>query len=39
MVLKIIFSFLSVTVLGGLLGLGLAVAAKFFTVKKDERIE
>ncbi len=38
MLLKIVFSFLSVTLLGGLLGVGLAVAAKLLAVKKDERI-
>jgi Na+-translocating ferredoxin:NAD+ oxidoreductase RNF subunit RnfB len=38
-VLKVLFSFLSLAVLGGLLGVGLALAAKFFGVKKDERAE
>ncbi len=38
MIIKILFSFLSVTILGGLLGFGLAVAAKLLAVKKDERI-
>ena len=37
--LNILFAFLSVSLLGGLLGLGLAVASKFFAVKKDERVE
>ncbi len=37
--LRIIYSFLSVTVLGALLGIGLAIAAKVLAVIKDERIE
>ncbi len=37
-VLKILFAFLAVGVLGGLLGLGLAFASRIFSVKKDERI-
>lgn len=36
--LKILFSFISVSLLGGLLGLGLAYAAKRLHVEKDERI-
>lgn len=38
MIFKILFSFLSVTILGGLLGFGLAIAAKLLAVKKDERV-
>jgi electron transport complex protein RnfB len=37
-VLNILFAFLVVTVLGVVLGLGLAFAAKVLAVKKDERI-
>ncbi|MBT3274784.1 MAG: RnfABCDGE type electron transport complex subunit B [Spirochaetales bacterium] len=37
--LKIIWAFLSVGLLGALLGLGLYVASKFFAVKKDTRIQ
>jgi Na+-translocating ferredoxin:NAD+ oxidoreductase subunit B len=36
--LKILWAFLSVGLLGALLGVGLYVASKFFYVKKDERI-
>ncbi|HDQ14270.1 MAG TPA: RnfABCDGE type electron transport complex subunit B [Sediminispirochaeta sp.] len=39
MILRVIYSFLSVAALGGLLGIGLAYASKIFAVKKDERIE
>lgn len=39
MVLRVIYSFLSVALLGGLLGIGLAYASRVFAVKKDERIE
>ncbi len=39
MILKILYAFLSVTILGGLLGVGLAFAAKLLAVKKDERVE
>lgn len=38
LILKILYAFLSVGILGGLLGLALAVASKFFAVTKDERI-
>ncbi len=37
--LKILWAFLSVGLLGALLGLGLSVASKFFAVKKDLRIQ
>lgn len=37
-VLNILFAFLTVSVLGVVLGLGLAFAAKMLAVKKDERI-
>ena len=36
--LKILWAFLSVGLLGALLGVGLYVASKFFFVKKDERV-
>ena len=36
--LNILFSFLAVGILGGLLGIGLAFASRLFAVKKDERI-
>jgi Na+-translocating ferredoxin:NAD+ oxidoreductase RNF subunit RnfB len=39
MLIRILFSFLSVAVLGGLLGLGLAIASRILAVKKDERVE
>ncbi len=39
MIDRVIYAFLSVGVLGGLLGIALAYAAKIFAVKKDERIE
>ncbi|MFP4178493.1 MAG: RnfABCDGE type electron transport complex subunit B [Spirochaetaceae bacterium] len=39
MVLRILYSFLTVAVLGGALGLGLAIAARILAVKKDERVE
>lgn len=38
MIDRVIFAFISVGVLGGLLGLALAYAAKIFAVKKDERV-
>ena len=37
--LKILWAFLSVGLLGALLGIGLYFASKFFAVKKDKRIE
>jgi Na+-translocating ferredoxin:NAD+ oxidoreductase RNF subunit RnfB len=37
--LKILYSFLSIAGLGIILGVGLAFAARAFSVKKDERIE
>ncbi|MCK5154359.1 MAG: RnfABCDGE type electron transport complex subunit B, partial [Spirochaetales bacterium] len=36
--IKILFSFISVTLIGGVLGIGLAVAARILAVKKDERV-
>jgi Na+-translocating ferredoxin:NAD+ oxidoreductase RNF subunit RnfB len=39
MVIRILYSFLSVAALGGLLGLGLAIASRLLAVKKDERVE
>lgn len=39
MINRVIYAFLSVGVLGGLLGLALAYAAKIFAVKKDKRIQ
>jgi H+/Na+-translocating ferredoxin:NAD+ oxidoreductase subunit B len=36
--IKIIFSFISVTLIGGALGIGLAIAARILAVKKDERV-
>jgi len=39
MVIRILYAFLSVATLGGLLGLGLAVASRLLAVKKDERVE
>ena len=39
MILTILFAFLSVGALGGLFGIGLAVASKYLAVEKDERIE
>lgn len=39
MIDRVIYAFLSVGILGGLLGLALAYAARVFAVKKDERIE
>ncbi len=39
MILRVIYSFLSVALLGGLLGIGLAFASRVLAVKKDERIE
>lgn len=39
MIFRVIYSFLSVALLGGLLGILLAYASKIFYVKKDERIE
>ncbi len=38
MIIKILFSFISVTLIGGALGIGLAVAARILAVKKDERV-
>jgi len=38
MAVTILYAFVSVAVLGGLLGLGLAFAAKKLAVKKDERV-
>lgn len=37
--LKILWAFLSVGILGGLFGIGLFFASKFFAVKKDARIQ
>jgi len=37
--LQILFAFLAVALLGGLLGVGLAIASNILTVKKDKRIE
>lgn len=39
MLLRILYAFLSVAALGGLLGLGLAFASRILAVKKDERVE
>jgi Na+-translocating ferredoxin:NAD+ oxidoreductase RNF subunit RnfB len=39
MIDRVIYAFLAVGILGGLLGLALAYAAKIFAVKKDKRIE
>ena len=39
MILRVIYSFLSVALLGGLLGIGLAFASRVLAVKKDERVE
>lgn len=36
--IKILFSFISVTLIGGALGIGLAFAARMLAVKKDERV-
>jgi len=36
--IKVLYAFLSVAVLGGLLGVGLAIASKLLAVKKDKRI-
>lgn len=38
-VLKVLFSFLALVGLGGVFGVGLALAAKYLGVKKDERAE
>jgi Na+-translocating ferredoxin:NAD+ oxidoreductase RNF subunit RnfB len=38
-VLSVLYAFLSVVVLGGLLGIGLAIASKFLAVSKDKRLE
>lgn len=38
LLLKILYAFLAVGLLGGLLGVALAIASKFFAVSKDERI-
>ena len=37
-VLKVLYAFLSIGILGGLFGIGLAVASRILAVKKDERI-
>ncbi|MAG13308.1 MAG: electron transporter RnfB [Spirochaetales bacterium] len=39
LLLKVLWAFLSVGILGALLGLGLALASRFLSVKKDKRIE
>ncbi|MBI9106037.1 MAG: RnfABCDGE type electron transport complex subunit B [Spirochaetales bacterium] len=39
MIDRVLYAFLSVGILGGLLGLALAFAARIFAVKKDKRIE
>ncbi len=39
MVSNVVYAFLSISLLGGLLGLGLAVASRKLAVKKDERVE
>ena len=39
MAIRILYAFLSVAALGGLLGLGLAIASKLLAVKKDPRVE
>ena len=39
LLLKVLWAFLSVGILGALLGLGLSVASRFLSVKKDRRIE
>jgi Na+-translocating ferredoxin:NAD+ oxidoreductase subunit B len=39
MAMRILYSFISVSALGGLLGLGLAIASRLLAVKKDERVE
>ncbi|RKX79378.1 MAG: electron transporter RnfB [Spirochaetes bacterium] len=36
--LKILYSFISVTSIGGVLGLGLAIASKLLQVKRDEKL-
>ncbi len=36
--INILLSFISVTLIGGALGIGLAIAAKILAVKKDERV-
>ena len=36
---KVLYAFLSVGILGGLLGLALAYASRIFAVKKDKRVE
>lgn len=36
--INILFSFISVTLIGGVLGIGLAIAARILAVKKDERV-
>jgi Na+-translocating ferredoxin:NAD+ oxidoreductase subunit B len=36
--IKILFSFISVTLIGGVLGIGLAIAARILAVRKDERV-
>ena len=38
LLLKVLWAFISVGILGALLGFGLAIASKFFSVKKDKRI-
>lgn len=37
--MTVLYAFISVAVLGGLFGIGLAIAAKVLAVKKDERIQ
>ena len=39
LLLKVLWAFLSVGILGALLGLGLSVASRFLSVKKDKRVE
>ncbi|MDA3939854.1 MAG: RnfABCDGE type electron transport complex subunit B [Spirochaetia bacterium] len=36
--IKILYAFISVTLMGGILGIGLAIAARILAVKKDERV-
>lgn len=36
--IKILFSFISVTLIGGVLGIGLAIAARILAVTKDEKV-
>ncbi len=37
-IIKIFYAFISVTLMGGILGIGLAIAARLLAVKKDERV-